>query len=156
MTILPEQTVMPPTGADAVATLRGLVELLETSQDVVLSDSEDGARHVLPDNVRDVLRKSLAAMIDHQAVTIAGSSTVLTTQDAAELLGISRPTLVQLLETEKIPYTKPNRHRRILLEDVLAYQRQMAETRRRGLDAMVAEAAKDDSYRSVNGFTATR
>ena len=147
---------MPPTGADAVATLRELVALLETSQNVVLTDSELGKRHVLPDSVRDVLRKSLAAMIEHQAVTIAGSNTVLTTQDAADLLGISRPTLVHLLETEKIPYTKPSRHRRILLEDLLAYQRQLAEVRRKGLDAMVAEAAEDDSYRSVNGFTATR
>lgn len=139
-----------------MATLRELVELLDTSQNVVLADGEDGTRHALPDSVRDVLRKSLAAMIDHQAVTIAGSSTVLTTQDAAELLGISRPTLVHLLETEKIPYTKPNRHRRILLEDVLAYQRQLSEVRREGLDAMVAEAAEDDSYRAVNGFIATR
>lgn len=156
MTILAEQTVMPPTGADAVATLRDLVELLERSRSVVLTNSEDGTRHVLPDSVRDVLRKSLAAMVEHQAVTIAGSNTVLTTQDAAELLGISRPTLVQLLETEKIPYTKPNRHRRILLEDVLAYQRQLTQNRRRALDAMTAEAAEDDSYRTVNGFTATR
>ncbi|WP_027496035.1 helix-turn-helix domain-containing protein [Rhodococcus sp. JG-3] len=156
MTILAEQTVMPPTGADAVATLRDLVELLERSRSVVLTNSEDGTRHVLPDSVRDVLRKSLAAMVEHQAVTIAGSNTVLTTQDAAELLGISRPTLVQLLETEKIPYTKPNRHRRILLEDVLAYQRQLTQNRRLALDAMTAEAAEDDSYRTVNGFTATR
>lgn len=147
---------MPPTGADAVATLRDLVELLERSRSVVLTNSEDGTRHVLPDSVRDVLRKSLAAMVEHQAVTIAGSNTVLTTQDAAELLGISRPTLVQLLETEKIPYTKPNRHRRILLEDVLAYQRQLTQNRRLALDAMTAEAAEDDSYRTVNGFTATR
>lgn len=156
MSTLAEHTVMPPTGADADATLRSLVELLGSGKSLTLMDIEGGSTHVLPDNVREVLRQSLVAMADHQAVTIAGSDTVLTTQEAAELLGISRPTFVRLLEGGDIPYTKPNRHRRVLLEDVLAYQRRLAEVRRSALDAMAGEAAEGDSYRSVNGFIATR
>lgn len=147
---------MPPTGDADAALLRALVELLGTAQSVVLTDAEGGSRHVIPENVREALKQFLAAMIDQRAVTIAGSNTVLTTQEAAELLGISRPTLVQLLEAAEIPYSKPNRHRRVLLEDVLAYQRRLAEGRKSELDLMAAEAAEDDSYSSINGFVATR
>lgn len=156
MTTLADHTVMPPTGAADVSTLQALIELLEAGKPVVLSDADGVAVHILPANVLEVLRQALVTMIDHKAVTIAGSDTVLTTQEAAELLGISRPTLVHLLEADAIPYSKPNRHRRILLEDVLRYQQRMSSVRRSELDAMAQEAAADDSYSSVNGFIATR
>jgi excisionase family DNA binding protein len=50
----------------------------------------------------------------------------LTTHEAADVLGVSRPTLIKLLEQERIPYETPHLHRRIRLVDLLAYQ----ETRR--------------------------
>lgn len=57
-----------------------------------------------------------------QAVTFAPLGQRLTTQQAADLLGISRPTLIELLETGRIPFETPGRHRRIRLSDVLDYQ----------------------------------
>ena len=47
-----------------------------------------------------------------KAVLVAPCDTRLTTQDAADMLGVSRPTLVKLLESGKIPFTKVGRHRR--------------------------------------------
>nr|WP_277395631.1 helix-turn-helix domain-containing protein [Corynebacterium diphtheriae] len=47
---------------------------------------------------------------------------MVTTQQAAELLGVSRPTVVKLIEDGKLEATKVTRHRRIKLEDVLRYQ----------------------------------
>jgi excisionase family DNA binding protein len=70
----------------------------------------------------------------------------LTTQEAADFLGISRPTLVKLLERGKIPYDQPGRHRRILFSDLLAYLDRRGEERRAALDRMTEEANEAGLY----------
>jgi excisionase family DNA binding protein len=72
-----------------------------------------------------------------QAVTIAPVHQRLTTQEAAVLLGISRPTFVKLLDAGEIPYEQPGRHRRVLLTDVLAYRERRSSRRGEALDRMV-------------------
>ncbi|HVK20422.1 MAG TPA: helix-turn-helix domain-containing protein [Actinokineospora sp.] len=72
--------------------------------------------------------------------------TVLTTSEAAHLLGISRPTLVRLLEAGEIPYEQPARHRRLRLQDVLAYQERARRARAAGLDEMVRAAEDHGIY----------
>jgi len=64
----------------------------------------------------------------------------LTTQQAADLLNVSRPHLIKLLEQKQIPYTKTGRHRRIRAEDIFAYKERRDETRAAALSAM----AQDD------------
>jgi excisionase family DNA binding protein len=63
--------------------------------------------------------------------------TTLTTSQAAHILGISRPTLVRLLESGEIPYEQPARHRRVRLADILAYQQRARRARATALDEMV-------------------
>jgi excisionase family DNA binding protein len=82
----------------------------------------DGTHVELPAEVFEVLREVVQAMSCGLAVTVAPHHTVLTTSEAAQLLGVSRPTLVRLLEAGEIPYEQPVRHRRVRLADVLAYQ----------------------------------
>ena len=73
----------------------------------------------------------LKSMSEGKPVSIVPVETEVTTQKAAEILGCSRPHLVKLLEDGEIVYTKVGKHRRIRLEDVLKYQKQMKENQKR-------------------------
>lgn len=150
MSAVLEHTVLPP-GNDDASTLPGIVAVLERNDRAALVGL-DGAQIVLPVEVYEVLRDVVTAMANGQAITIAPHDTILTTQEAANLLGISRPTLVRLLEAGEIPFTQPGRHRRVSLADLIAYQRRVRTSRRKTLDAMTNEAAEDDSYDRVNRF----
>lgn len=79
---------------------------------------------VLPgEDLDEVIGRMQAALADGRAVTVSFHDATLSTQEAAELLGISRPTLVRLLERGEIPYEQPGHHRRLRREDVLDFQR---------------------------------
>ncbi|MFD1046517.1 helix-turn-helix domain-containing protein [Kibdelosporangium lantanae] len=71
---------------------------------------------------------------------------MLTTSEAAQVLGVSRPTLVRLLEAGEIPFEQPNRHRRVRLVDLLAYQERAQRARGAGLDEMVRAGEEDGLY----------
>src|SRR3546814_862000 len=106
----------------------------------------NGEHLVLPPEVFEVLRDVLEAMAQGQAVTVAPVHQRLTTQEAADLLGISRPTVVKLLESGEIPFEQPGRHRRVRLADVLAYRERASAERRAALDRMVELADEADLY----------
>ena len=69
----------------------------------------------------------------------------LTTGEAADLLGISRPTFIKLLDSDEIPYERPGR-RRVRLVDVLEYRRRRSKQRRESLDLMVEIAESSGMY----------
>lgn len=153
MSILTDQTVLPPTGE--VSDLRALGAALGSGGEFSLVDG-CGHAYRLTDELRNVLTHAVLALSDGQAVTLEPLRTLLSTQEAANLLGISRPTLVKLLERGEIPFTKPGRHRRVQLRHLLEYQREMRERRGKELATMTAEAADYDAYRAINDFTGTR
>lgn len=99
----------------------------------------------------DALVQVATAMAQGQGVTVMAQSALLTTQEAAELLGISRPTLVRLLKDDEIPYEQRGRHRRILLADLLAYQERMRRERREALDRMAQEGQAAGIYEATAG-----
>ena len=69
-------------------------------------------------------------------------ATILRALSAAEMLGCSRPFLIRILEQGKIPFTKVGRHRRIKVEDVIQYKKQMkADQKTRLIEIMKGDEA---------------
>ena len=152
MTATTEHTIFP---AEAEYGLTALLAALETTAALAIETS-DGRSFPLTPELRAVLTHAAHALAEGQAVTLEPQPVVLSTQEAADLLGVSRPTLVKLLETGAIAYTQPGRHRRVQLTDLRAYQEQVRHRRRDMLAAMNAEAAADDAYGSIGEFGPTR
>jgi excisionase family DNA binding protein len=136
MSAVNDETVLPPVDADALGALE---TLLASSGAALRIVSDEGDSAALPEELRIVLTSVVSSMHRGHAVTLAPLAMRLTTQEAADVLGVSRPTLVKLLEQGRIPYETPNRHRRIRLVDVLSYQ----ETRRGDRHEAIGGLARD-------------
>ena len=136
-------TVFPPRDTGIVVELAKFLQLHDTSAALV---SPDGATVPLPPEVFEVLTRVVAAMKAGKAITLAPVSQRLTTSQAAQMLGISRPTLVKLLDEHEIPYEQPGRHRRVRLDDMLAYRSRRSFERRSLLDEMTRQAVQDGLY----------
>jgi excisionase family DNA binding protein len=103
----------------------------------------DGQPLELPDSVYRVLVQTVRELAEGNAVAVLPVRAELTTQDAADLLGVSRPYLIKLIEDGSLPCTlTAGNHRRLRLSDVLAYRRVRDQDRRAALDEMSAEAER--------------
>ncbi|MBB5071310.1 excisionase family DNA-binding protein [Saccharopolyspora gloriosae] len=153
---LEQHTVLPP-DESAHAVLQKLAGALNTerAQQAKLV-SADGDELEMPDEIYEVLREVVAAMSSGLAVTIAPLHAMLTTQQAADLLNISRPTLVKLLESGRIPFEQRSSHRRLRLADVLEYERGSRQVQQTALDEMTRAAVEDGSADDDIGFMRTR
>ncbi|HSH81996.1 MAG TPA: helix-turn-helix domain-containing protein [Herpetosiphonaceae bacterium] len=90
----------------------------------------------LPASVVRVLQSAIHHLIQGHAVRLVPLDTMVTTQQAADLLNVSRPYLIKLLDQGKIPYSKTGTHRRLSTTDVLAYKAQRDVERRETLDQL--------------------
>lgn len=100
-----------------------------------LAGSRPGDQIELPAEIYRVLRQVAEALREGLAVTVAPVTQTLTTQQAADLLGVSRPTVIKLLDDGKIPFEKTGTHRRILLRHLLEYREQRRAEQYAALDA---------------------
>jgi excisionase family DNA binding protein len=82
----------------------------------------------------------LEEMARGNAITIIPVNAELTTQQAADVLNVSRPFLVKLIEERKIPCRKVGKHRRILFHDLMRYKRQMESERDEALSELANQA----------------
>ncbi len=111
----------------------------------------DGEHVVIPESMFPVLRQVAEALAQGMGVTVAPLNAMLTTQEAADFLGISRPTLVRVLERGEIPFQKPGRHRYVRLVDLMTFQREEQATRRAALEQMVRDAEDMGLYEATEG-----
>jgi excisionase family DNA binding protein len=104
-----------------------------------LAGSSPGDRVALPAEVYRMLRQVVEALRQGFAVTVAPLAQTLTTQQAADLFGVSRPTVIKLLDEDRIPFERVGTHRRILLRDLLVYREQRRAEQYAALEATAAD-----------------
>jgi excisionase family DNA binding protein len=96
-----------------------------------------------------MLRQAVEALQRGLAVTIAPQTMALTTQEAADLLGVSRPTVIKLLDGSKIPYERVGSHRKILLRDLLEYRERRRAEQYAALEATAITLDDEDEVETT-------
>jgi excisionase family DNA binding protein len=96
----------------------------------------DGEEIPLPDSIYRALRQVIHMMAAGQVISLVPYDHYLSSQEAADLLNVSRPYLYTLLEQGQIPYIKVGTHRRIQFEDLIKYKQQRDGQRRQALSEL--------------------
>ena len=126
----------------AKASSRRLAPFLNRNLLVRLAETDETVE--LPAAAVRLLVDLLSAMAEGNAVTLIPIHAELTTQQAADLLGVSRPFFVKQLEDDTIPFRKVGTHRRVLFSDLMKYNREMDRKRLEALDELAAQAQELD------------
>jgi len=111
---------------------------------VKVIDTEQSQPLELPAGAVAMLMDILEAMAAGQGISLIPENAELTTVQAADILNVSRPYLIKLLDEKAIPHRKVGRHRRILMEDVMNYKVRVDREREAVLDQLAKEAQLHD------------
>jgi excisionase family DNA binding protein len=96
----------------------------------------------IPLKALKLLTSILSNMAEGKSIALMPTDAEISTQQAAEILNVSRPHVIKLLEKGDIPYKKVGSHRRILLQDILEYEAIFKKKRRKQLNKIATEAQK--------------
>ena len=114
----------------------------------------DGVAEDIPLEIYAVLREVFQHLKDGQAISLIPDDTLLTTQQAAEILNISRPYLYRLLDADEIAFVRVGTHRKLHLADVEALRARRRNESRKALNAIAALNEECDDYGCDCGETA--
>lgn len=104
----------------------------------LLNEGVTGDTLEIPAPAMRLLVEILAEMAKGHTVTLVALQEEISTQQAAEILGVSRPYFVQLLESGAIAFRKVGARRRVRLQDVMSYKRTLYHKRLQTLDELTA------------------
>jgi len=113
---------------------------LSRKNEVKIKVEETDEFITIPKSALTILSAVIENMARGESISIVSSSSELSTQQVATMLNVSRPHIVKLLETKKIPFKKVGSHRRILLKDVMEFKEQLAKEREAQLDFLSNQA----------------
>ena len=134
----------PPTEQERERVFDSIRILLRSLQDqpfrLYVVDGDDEELMELPSDAAAPLIDILEAIATKQGITVTVESDELTTERAAEILNVSHPFLINLLDEGKISHRKVGPRRRVRLEDVIAYKEAIDQRREAILDQLVADA----------------
>jgi excisionase family DNA binding protein len=122
-------------------TLSAYLQTRADTQQIKIVDDKGSTHQVrIPVSALRLLIDVLAEIGEGNAVSIIPIHAELTTQEAADLLNVSRPFFVQLLERGEIPFHKIGTHRRVRHQDLIAYKERIDAQRNKALDALSEQA----------------
>jgi len=110
----------------------------DKSKSHVVMASPSGLKVPITESVFNLLLHILTEMSRGNAVHVIPINAELTTQEAADLLNVSRPYLVRLLDDRKIPFHMVGTHRRILFKDLMQYRQEMKRAQFKALEEITA------------------
>ncbi len=136
-------SVSLPAPVEIEAAVRGQRELatylstkLETQKISIQDDANNTHQIELPTSSLTLLITILGELAAGNAVQVVPVHAELTTQEAANILNVSRPHMVKLLEEGKLPFHKTGRHRRVLFADLMSYKNQRDEEAKQAMQAL--------------------
>ncbi len=149
------EVVFLPTAEDseqAKDSSRVLAQALSNYSDddrvrMTIQDSSGSSNElVLTGDIMNLMLNVLTQVSQGNAISLVPIHQEVSTQQAAELLSVSRPHLVKLLEQGAIPFRKVGSHRRVKLTDVMDYRKQVDEARGKALDELAELSQELGAY----------
>jgi len=125
-----------PEEGDALEALRRQIDEIFREHLAARLVGPNGETVDIPASAFHALKLVVQGMARGQTMTLVPHGKELTTQEAADLLHVSRPHLVKLLEEGTMPHYKVGTHRRVRIDDALDYRERRAATRREKLDEL--------------------
>lgn len=141
-----EAIVEKPTKKDQQVAKRSIslidkIGIGTTKKTVAIDINDEETTHIeIPVTAFRFLKFILSNMAEGKAISLVPEETELSTQQAADMLNVSRPHIVKLLDKGEIPFKRVGTHRRIKLEDLERYDQQKKEKREKALAQLAKEA----------------